>query len=142
MLRLVVEQPASFFGGLLSMPRYASDTPLGFSKARLRRTRQRRGLTDLVEIHHVVPREFRNHPVLLGMGYDVEGDYNTIFVPTSRGARLGPGRPVHTGGHMAYNAHIREQLNEAVTDSTSFAALLCVLFSRSRGRSSDVPWAR
>ena len=120
------------------MPRYAPGTPLGFSKAHLRHTRRRMGLSDLVEIHHVLPREFRAHPTVVGFGYDVEADYNTIFVPSKRGAL--PGRPVHTGGHMAYNAYTRRQLDDVVAGPESFAALLGTLFMASRGRRRDVPW--
>lgn len=120
------------------MPRYAVDAPLGFSRIHLRRTRRRMGLTDLVEIHHVVPREFRDHPTVRAHGYDIEGDYNTLFVPSRRGGHLGVRRPVHTGGHMAYNAYVRTGL-DAVSSPESFVALLWVLFLASRGR-RDVPW--
>ena len=121
------------------MPRYTQGAPLGFSKAHLRHTRRRIGLTDLVEIHHVVPRELRDHPTVCAHGYDIEGDYNTLFVPSQRGGRLGERRPIHTGGHMAYNAYVRTGLDE-VTSPDSFVALLWVLFLASRGRRRDVPW--
>ena len=121
------------------MPRYVPGAPSGFAVAHLRRTRRRRGLTDLVEIHHVVPREFRDHPVVRAHGYDVEEGYNTLFVPSWRGAHLGARRPMHTGGHISYNAYVRTEL-DALSGPASFVALLWVLFLASRGRRTDVPW--
>lgn len=99
-------------------------------------------MTGLVEIHHVVPREFKNHPTVLKYGYDVESDYNTIFVPSARGVAIGLRRyPIHTGGHMAYNTYTRRHL-ETITCMDSFIALICLLFQTSRGRRTDVPWRR
>ena len=58
--------------------------------------RRRRHLQGVVDIHHVVPRQFRAHPAVRGANYDV--GYNLLFCATSRGAttlQLRATRPLH-----------------------------------------------
>lgn len=117
--------------------RYDATLPRGFAKMALRRARARYGLEGAVEIHHVVPREFRNHPQLLAREYDVEAPYNTILMPSAVHAAPCQ-RPVHTGGHAQYNAFVRTRLDDCGTRD-GFLALLYICHWGSRGRCS-VPW--
>ena len=114
----------------------------GFAKAHLRRKRASYGLTGLVEIHHVVPRELRHHPRLRAEGYDVEAAYNTIFAPSKWAPavlRLHPTRPIHTGGHPKYNAWVRSELDGCPPGLSAFLAVLLAFHLGSRGR-TVVPW--
>ena len=116
----------------------------GFRKAHLRRKRAAYGLTGLVEIHHVVPREFREHPRLLRERYDVEAPYNTVFAPSTHAfscMRLRATRPNHSGGHHAYNAWVRSELDGCASGLEAFLSLLLALHLGSRGR-IVVPWRR
>ena len=112
------------------MGRFHSSLPHGYSKVHLRSARERWHLD--TEIHHIVPRQFARHPRVLSEQYDVEQDYNLMFMP-KRGTRRRPG---HSGGHMHYNAFVESHLNDTSTD---FLALLLVLHMGCRGRRS-VPW--
>ena len=114
------------------MPRYHPSVPRGFAKGHLRHTRERLGLSELVEIHHVVPREFRKHPAVCRFEYDVEAGYNTIFMPTFAGRNLSTKRFIHSNGHSHYNRYAGEHLNRAVTWS-QFLWVLVALHRYCRG---------
>lgn len=121
--------------------RFHPEVPHGYCKRRLRDVRARRQLRGYLEIHHVVPRELRAHPVLREARYDVEECYNTILLPSATAParlRLRDERVLHAGGHMKYNAFVREGLDACGTFD-AFLALLVVCHRGSRGL-VRVPW--
>ena len=100
------------------MVRFHSSSLHGFSKRRLREKRRRYELDGLTQVHHVLPRSLADHPVVRAHGYDVEGEYNFLLLPTREGLsqlRLRPERPLHDGGHMRYNQFARDGLDACVT---------------------------
>ena len=115
------------------MPRYHPSVPGGFAKGHLRRTRERLGLSGLVEIHHVIPREFRSHPAVRRFDYDVEAGYNTILMPTAAGRDLSEKRFVHSNGHRHYNRYARHHLDQTVT-WVQFLWVVAALHRYCRGR--------
>lgn len=120
--------------------RFHPRLPHGYAKARLRSARRRLDMRGQVEIHHVVPREFKHHPRVRLEKYNVEAGYNTILLPSS--AFRGPCvRPVHTGGHPGYNAWVRHHL-DACDGTAAFLALVALCHLVSRGRRRDVPWKK
>lgn len=120
--------------------KYCSNIPRGYPKRMLRKTREKFNMIGLVEIHHVVPKEFKNHPTLLREKYNVEEDYNFVFVPSKKGAcNLNlRNRPIHSGGHPAYNSFVKTHL-DVCNSSCYFIILLYILFNGSSGR-MKVPW--
>lgn len=121
--------------------RFLPATPHGFSRAALRERRRALGWDGLCQIHHVVPRSLAAHPTLARFGYDVEGEYNFALLPTRLGAermRLRPERPLHDGGHLAYNAFARSGLDRCATGA-DLALLLVALHRGCRGL-ARVPW--
>ena len=115
--------------------------PHGFSKARLRARRAALEWQGLVQIHHVVPRSLRRHPVLRAHAYDVEAEYNMVLLPTHAGVRalrLRPERPVHDGGHSEYNRFALQGL-DACAGHGDFVCLLTLLHLGCRGL-LRVPW--
>lgn len=121
--------------------RFASCPHHGFAKQGLRERRTALGWKGLAQIHHVVPRCLGDHHVVRGAGYDVEAAYNLILLPTregTEGLRLRAHRPVHDGGHMAYNAFCLEGL-QSCANTVDFLLLLIVLHRGSRGW-IQVPW--
>lgn len=90
----------------------------GFPKRMLRKTRDMRKLTGLLEIHHVIPQTYKNHAILKKFEYDTEEYYNLVFCPSKRGKEvlnLRPQRPNHTGGHIKYNYYVSDRLDECET---------------------------
>ena len=110
------------------------------SRAALRRARLRFGLVGLVQIHHIVPQEFRH--ALSRLGVDRDDPQNLMFMPTLAGTQrlqLRPGRLVHDGGHAAYNAWVGSQLMQC-SDRSDVAGLMCALRADLRATDADIPW--
>lgn len=80
----------------------------------------RKGLfkTGLVQDHHVIPRQFKDHPIVRKTGFDVNASTNIMMMPTPVGKlfmRVRPDRLTHGYGHKAYNDYVRDMLNCIVT---------------------------
>ena len=123
--------------------RFHTLLPRGFSKKKMRSVRERYGLKGKLEIHHIVPREFKSHPVVKMQKYDVEESYNLIFMPSKQGMELmniRKTRPIHSGGHIAYNEMVKYRLDNC-TCYCDFLSLLMLLHLGVRGL-ARIPWRR
>lgn len=79
------------------------------SKYKFKHAKQKWGIAEKVHIHHIIPRQFRSHPVL--SGYDVENGYNFMLMPNRYGkAFMRTTRPCHEGGHGSYNRYVGSRL--------------------------------
>ena len=113
------------------MIKYLTYTCLLFSGKNhqyFRNIRTRCGLTDLVQIHHIIPREFRDHPAIIDSGYNIEDGYNLVFLPTRMGVNglnLHIDRPIHYGGHLLYNRYVRVCLDEMLARDATSREELC-----------------
>lgn len=84
-------------------------------KYKYKHAKIRWSIGDKVHVHHIIPRQFRNHPVLIG--YDIENGYNLMFMPNKLGkAFLRTTRPCHEGGHSAYNRYVGKCLEHIYRD--------------------------
>lgn len=89
----------------------------GITKQHFKDARCKYQLNGMVQIHHIIPRQFRNHPLLNEL--DIDGGYNLIFMPTKKGkTNMHTRRLPHDGGHSVYNRFVGRQL-EATFHSTS-----------------------
>lgn len=111
----------------------------------LRVARRRFHLDGLVQIHHVFPRQFRNHPTL--EGFDVDSMENLVLMPTKRASarlHLRDDRLIHDGGHTSYNRYVGRYL-EALrhvapeTRTQRIRDTLALLKAEMR-RHTFVPW--
>ena len=121
--------------------KFRSDLNNGFSKRKLRYRRKTHNLNGLLQIHHVVPKSLADHPTLSRYQYDVDAGYNLILLPTKKGAEVlnvRHTRPIHDGGHPAYNRFCLDELN-ACYSFDCFCAYLLLLHMGCRGR-SVIPW--
>ena len=69
----------------------------------------RKGLVNLVEDHHVIPRQFCEHPIVKRLDLNLDSGKNLILMPTMEGfskMALRKNRLLHTGGHVQYNKHV------------------------------------
>lgn len=77
--------------------------------------RRRNGVvSDFVQDHHVIPKQWRKHPSVLRFGLDINDSQNLILMPTAYGKyrfKLRPERYTHDGGHHKYNVYIKEILD-------------------------------
>jgi hypothetical protein len=57
----------------------------GFTKHKFKSYKKRFNLNSLVEIHHLIPKQHKNHPIIQNLNYDIENGYNFIFLPNKKG---------------------------------------------------------
>lgn len=130
------------------MIKYLTYTCLLFSgkdHSYFRQERTKRGLTDLVQIHHIIPRELSNHPTIIFSDYDIEDGYNLIFLPTNKGSEtlnLHKDRPLHYRGHNKYNRYVRMTLDIMFSEDRTSRDDLCKFnnYLRDNMRHCKVEW--
>ena len=79
------------------------------------------GLKNLVQDHHCIPQQYRNHKLVRQIGFDINCSRNIIIMPNKRGItelNLHPDILIHDGGHNAYNKYIGKQLNTILQEPT------------------------
>ena len=123
--------------------RYHPNLPNGFPKKKLREWRKNKNMQGKVQIHHIVPKVFSAHPVLLHYKYDVEEDYNFILMPTKEGKKhiyLRQSRPIHDGGHIGYNNFVATELNNC-SSNADLLLLISIIYKGSKGF-CRIPWSK
>jgi len=108
-------------------------------KKRLERMRQRRQFQEKVQIHHVIPQQFKKHPVLVTHQFDVEDGYNLIFLPSGEDM-IKTNRPVHFGGHPNYNEFCKVHLDHCQSQSDIYMLMLMLLKFLKGKTSCKLPW--
>lgn len=101
--------------------------------------RIRFGHRGLTQIHHVIPRQFKNHETLRCARFDINSRHNLIFLPTALGQdtlSLHADRPCHENGHTQYNHYVSITLDH--TSPEEVPELLSSL--KQSMRHLDVPW--
>lgn len=72
-----------------------------------------KGYMGLVNDHHVIPKQFRNHPVVKTTKFDINGNFNLVIMPTSHGItelNMDPKTIPHTN-HPRYNHQVKCMLD-------------------------------
>ena len=117
----------------------------GAPKNHFKKIRTRNNLNGLLDIHHIIPKEFKRHPTVLFSKYNIEDGYNLIFLPTSKGIRMlntHYDRPDHSGGHSEYNKYIGTVLDKMFCESKTSQYNMCKLnkILRQSMRHLNCPW--
>lgn len=74
--------------------------------------KHRFNLHEKVQIHHIIPLEWKKHSSLLKHEYDIDAGYNLIFMPSKIGEKtINTVRRVHDGGHPKYNLYTKDLLD-------------------------------
>jgi hypothetical protein len=97
-----------------------------------------------IEDHHVIPYEFRNHPVIRYVGYDIHSSDNIIMMPRILTPNLRENRLTHNGGHKKYNKYVGNVLNsiDALDEpDPEFRKFVDFLKIGCRFRPQDIPWS-
>lgn len=110
-----------------------------------KRIRVNQNLSGLVDIHHILPKEFRYHPTILFSKYNLEDGYNLMFLPTSKGSCIlntHIDRPVHYNRHRSYNRYVGTILDEMFLESKTSEFNMCKLnkILRQNMRHLNCPW--
>jgi hypothetical protein len=97
--------------------------------------KKRFDLCDYCQVHHIIPRQFQNHPIVQHM--NIDDGHNLMLLPNKIGKKvLNTKRPIHDGGHMRYNEHVNNLL-DYLSEDEDIMDLIQRLRQRIRG--SD-PW--
>jgi hypothetical protein len=117
----------------------------GLSRKDFCNTRNKKDLRGLVEIHHIIPQEFRYHPTIIVSNYNIENGYNLMFLPTSNGGvqlNIHKDRPIHHHGHIKYNKYIEKTLDDMFREQKTNEYNLCKLNKELKQnlRHCDIPW--
>ena len=117
----------------------------GLTKNNFYKIRDNRDLKGLVSVHHIVPRQFKNHPVIKLSKYEIENGYNLMFLPTDKAFDkliLHKDRPFHSSGHYKYNKYVEEILDDMLFDGKINQYNLCELNLKLKKsmRHLDCPW--
>ncbi len=104
----------------------------------------RKGLlgTGLVQDHHVIPKQFKAHPIIRKTGYDVNESSNIVMMPTPIGKRfmkVRSDRLTHGHGHKKYNAYVGAMLN-CIHTSEDLCAFRDYLKHCIRFQPHHIPW--
>ena len=115
-------------------------------RIKFQKVRQEKKLQGLVDIHHIIPKQCKNHPTIIMSQYDISNGYNLMFLPNLSGwmkiDNLHPERPIHFRGHKEYNNYVITLLDEMFLNNQIHEENLCKLNKhlRKNMRRLDIPW--
>ena len=95
-----------------------------------------------VEDHHVIPVQFRHHPIFDRVKYDLQASDNIIMLPREIG-NLRENRVTHNGPHSKYNKFVGIVLDSMVhieNPEPEFKQFVNFLKDGCRFRPQDIPW--
>ena len=107
-----------------------------------RQLKEKYGLIGKVEDHHIIPREFREHPVIIGTGYSIDGNENLKMMPNMRYDV--PEYILRHHSHLEYNKYVGRYLDmlRMYEDDSQYNRL--VLFRRGLDErlnyKNTIPW--
>ena len=95
-----------------------------------------------IEDHHVIPLQFRHHPLFEKVNYDLQNSDNLIMLPREIG-KLRKNRITHNGPHPKYNTFVGTILDSMVhmkNPEPEFKEFVSFLKIGCRFRPQDIPW--
>ena len=96
----------------------------------------------LVEDHHIIPKQFKKHPVVVRAKYDIHASKNLVMLPTRLGKfvlRVREDRLIHSGKHKAYNAYV-EKVLDGINSTHEFNSFVDFLKHSIRWNPHHIPW--
>ena len=136
--------PVSFFGIFNN-----SDTYFRYGSKDRKLYKKQMNYTGYVQDHHCIPKQFKNHKVLLDTGYDVNMAYNIKIMPTKEGLEklnLHPNTRLHYKGHSKYNKYIGIELdkinNLSTLDEKKYTLWLLLKYVKDYNTfiNHEIPW--
>ena len=111
---------------------------------RRRALRARLGLCGLIQIHHIIPRQWATHPVVAASMYEMDDARNLMFMPTECARDvmwLRSDRLFHSKGHANYNLYVKQCLDDIdIGDASAIHELADRMRHALRFNPSTVPW--
>ena len=88
---------------------YCENDKFSYGTEERRRFKDVTGLRYLVQDHHCIPKQYRNHKLFKQTNFNVNCSRNILIMPNRLGIKqlnLHPDTLMHDGGHPAYNKYI------------------------------------
>lgn len=77
-------------------------------------------LHGIVENHHIIPLQWKEHVVVKTVKYDLNKSYNLCILPNRKYPfkknSYGKAIRIHEKGHIKYNSYVKEQLDGLLDD--------------------------
>ena len=89
-------------------------TFLSYGSKERKNLKKQLGYNGLVQDHHCIPKEFKNHKLIRILNYDINSSDNLYIMPNNLGIKklnIHPKTLVHDGGHLNYNIYVKTQLD-------------------------------
>ncbi len=100
------------------------------------RYKHRFGLQEKVQIHHIIPLEWKRHKNLIKNDYNINEGYNLIFLPSKKGKEsIDTIRRIHDGGHPEYNKYVYNLLQ---TEENPFE--ISKILRNKLINNKEIPW--
>lgn len=91
------------------------NSKLNYGSEERRRFKEKAGIRFLVQDHHCIPKQYRNHRLLQQINFNVNCCRNILIMPTRHGIKelnLHPDTRFHEGGHSQYNKYVGKILQQ------------------------------
>tara|TARA_B100000401_G_C52813910_1_gene725620 strand:+ start:7395 stop:7880 length:486 start_codon:yes stop_codon:yes gene_type:complete len=104
----------------------------------------------LVQDHHVIPKQLKDHELIKTISYDINSANNLVIMPTMQGIsklNLDPSLQCHYKGHTKYNAYVKHTLTTIyksyhTLDEKKYIFWLFYKYLKENCKyiTSDIPW--
>tara|TARA_Y100000591_G_C21748591_1_gene653398 strand:- start:315 stop:740 length:426 start_codon:yes stop_codon:yes gene_type:complete len=87
-----------------------------------RRFKEKEKIRFLVQDHHCIPYQYRNHPLLKETRFNINCSRNILIMPNKLGIQemnFHPNIRIHDGGHISYNKYIGKYLDKIYIEEKS-----------------------
>tara|TARA_Y100000389_G_scaffold66748_1_gene62957 strand:- start:441 stop:932 length:492 start_codon:yes stop_codon:yes gene_type:complete len=123
-------------------------TPFYYGSKDRRDFKNEMGIRFLVQDHHCIPYQFRNHKLLRLTKFNVNSARNIVMMPNKKGfeqLNLHKDTLIHDGGHAKYNSyvgkHLQRILNEPDLDVKRYKLWLFLHYLKDNLKYKGVlPW--
>ena len=105
--------------------------------------------TGYVQDHHCIPKQWKYHPLLTMLNYDINSSQNLLIMPNNKGIKnlnLNPNTLVHDGGHTPFNKYVKNELDYIYTKKEFdekkylFWLFLCHIKKNMKFNDDNLPW--
>lgn len=104
--------------------------------------------TNLVEDHHCIPKQWRDHELLEKLKFDINGSNNLYIMPNKKGKNnlnLHPNTIIHQGGHAKYNIFVKyhlDEINKLPYENSKYEFWLLLHYLKKNMNTNDdnIPW--
>ncbi len=101
-----------------------------------------------VQDHHCIPYQYRNHPLIRQINFNINSSANLLIMPNKKGIinlNLSPELQIHDGGHPSYNSYIGKELEiiykEKTLDMKKYKFWLFLSFLKDNLQyNKEIPW--